>query len=220
MGLGHPYRRGGRGMSDNRSALDLLGHLRERSDGAFTVDLWGLDPAWHHGAMTLAARRFAVRVAGQRRVPARGATMVVVNRGIGLSEPIVAAIGIYEATGRRARVVGLADVAVLGSLLRRVGVVLAHPDEVSSLLRAGELVVAPLSWRPAYGVMAGSLDVGLARAAVDTDATVLPSVARGRPWARSWYFTLGTALRLPTAPGRQSAVDLAEAARAAIQGAL
>ena len=203
-----------------RSSVRLFAGFRDRADGAFSIDEWGLAEAWHHAAMGLGAARFSVRVAGERHIPRSGPTMVVVNRGIGLTEPFIAAIGLYQSTGRRARVVGLPDVGVAASLLRRLGVVLNHPDEVSSLLRAGELVVAPLRWRPTYGVMAGSLDIGLARAAVSTNAVVTPAVARGREWGRKWHFTIGTTLRLPSAAGRQPAVDLAEAARAAIQQAV
>ncbi len=194
--------------------------LRSRHEGSFTVDPWGLDPGWHSLALRVAALRWSVRVAGERRIPSSGPTMVVVNRGLGFTEPLVAALGIAEVSGRRARMVGLPDVSVVGSLLRRVGAVLAHPDEVSSLLRAGELVVAPLQWRLMYGGMAGGLDLGMASAAVSTGATVLPSVARGHEWSRTWHYTLGTALDVPAAAGREPAVDLAEAARAAIAKAL
>ena len=194
--------------------------LRARTEGSFTVDPWGLDPDWHSVALRVAAARWRVRVAGEKRVPDTGPTVVVVNRGIGFTEPLVAALGIAQVSGRPARMVGLPDIALVGPLMRRVGAVLAHPDEVASLLRAGELVVAPLQWRLMYGGMAGGLDLGLATAALETQATVLPSVARGHEWGRTWHYTIGTALHVPPAGGREPAVDLAEAARAAVQRAL
>ncbi|MDH3707297.1 MAG: hypothetical protein OES57_14610, partial [Acidimicrobiia bacterium] len=180
--------------------------IRARAEGSFTVDPWGLDPDWHAAALKLAGARWRVRVAGERRIPARGPVMVVVNRGIGFTEPLVAALGIASVSGRPARMVGLPDVSVVGSFLRRIGAVLAHPDEVSSLLRAGELVVAPLQWRLMYGGMAGGLDLGLATAAVETGATVLPSVARGHEWGRTWHYTIGTSLHVPATSGREPAV--------------
>lgn len=194
--------------------------LAQRVAGSYTVDAWGLDPDWHRAAVRLGSLRYAVRVAGERRIPAEGPTMVIVNRSLTLTAPIVAAIGIARTSGRAARLVGVPDVAVVGAALRRVGAVLAHPDEVASLLRAGELVVVPLQWRAMYGGMAGGLDLGMASAALDTGATVLPSVARGHEWSRTWHYTIGTALEVARAAGREPAVDLAEAARASIQRAL
>ncbi|MGI9602945.1 MAG: hypothetical protein ACR2QE_13750 [Acidimicrobiales bacterium] len=199
---------------------EVMDEIRAHADGSHTVDPWGLDPGWHAMAVRIGRLGWNVDVAGERRIPATGPTMVVVNRGIGFAEPMVAALGIANTSGRQARLVGLPDVAVVGSFLRRIGAVLAHPDEVSSLLRAGELVVAPLQWRFMYGGMAGGLDLGMASAAVETGATVLPSVARGRQWSRTWHYTIGTALDVPATAGREPAVDLAEAARAAIQRAL
>ena len=80
-------------------------------------------------------------IGGVDRLPVRAGALVVVNTRRWSLAPIQAALAITRETGRVARFVGRPDTAPIGALARRLGGLLARPDEVAGALRAGELLV-------------------------------------------------------------------------------
>jgi hypothetical protein len=146
--------------------------------------------------------------------------LVVANRRLGASEPFVLSRGIRQATGRHVRCVGVPDVQPVGSVLRRLGGVLARPDEVGGLLRAGEVVAVFLDrelWR-AHG--AGGVPPELLAPAFDLAVPVLPAALLGRELSRRWRLRLGMPIEHPDERGPLAMVELADRARARVQAML
>ena len=84
------------------------------------------------------ALRWASRWA--RRSSPSKAEMLVATRRLGFSEPLVVARALRTATGRHTRFASIDELATIASALRPLGGVLAHPTEIGSLLRTGEMV--------------------------------------------------------------------------------
>jgi hypothetical protein len=200
-------------MSDAGFAHDLLAFAEERVAGLHEVDPWGFD----RGVYDLAARagrlRWSVHVEGAANLPADGPALLVVNRRIGISEPLVVAMGVHEHTRRRVRPVGIPDVPVLGSFLRRLGGVLDAPAEIRGLLRAGEIVAVPCSRQPFHAAVPGVLRAAAVEAALDAGAPVFPVAVRGCELGLAWRVRVGAMVR---APSDTTAVVLADAARTAL----
>lgn len=197
------------------SATELL---RRRLSGDFEVDPWGLDRDVIDAVGPLARARWRVDLSG-RPLP-DGPAVIVFNRRVGLSEPIVVAEALRRSTGRDLRVVGLPDVPVAGPTLRRFGSVLDHPEEVASLLRDGALVGVPLGLELRHRHRAGPLSPEAIASVVSTGVPVVPVVAVGREVSRAWRVVVGEAL--PPAEGDHplSLVTLADDAQAAVQSLL
>src|SRR3954470_10368172 len=121
--------------------------LRRRLDGSYTVDEWGLDEDLVQFVSPFLAVRWQIAVDGAEELPDDGPAVRVFNCRSGISEPFVVARGVRQATGRCVRAAGAPDVAPVGPALRRMGAVLARPDELTGLLRADEVVAVGL--RPA-----------------------------------------------------------------------
>lgn len=189
----------------NASAL-----IRRRWDGTFTIDEWGLDPDLVHLTSALFTLRWKVSVTGAEHLPAEGPAVVVFNQRVGLSEPVVVPRAIRLATGRHVRVAGVIDVAPIGTVLRRLGGVLAEPDEVLGLLRAGQVVGLGLSHQPLSG-RPGDLDLDLLAPAADAGVPILPCAVGGLEVGRRWRLTLGPPVSPPGHDG--STADLLDAVR-------
>ena len=123
--------------------MSVLSVLRRHAVGANEIDPWGMDPELVGLARALAPLRWSVTVGGADHVPATGPALLVANRRLLAATPLLVAAAIGRATGREVRFTGIADIAPLGPALRRVGGVLARPDEVAGLLRDGQL---PAVW--------------------------------------------------------------------------
>ena len=117
--------------------------------GDWDVDDWGRDDTLARVAGGLARLRWRTSVGGVAHVPtadpsarrsAGGALLVANSRRFGLTTWLVA-LALANATGRPVRFVGRPDTAPVGPLARRLGGLLARPDEVAGALRHGELVV-------------------------------------------------------------------------------
>jgi hypothetical protein len=193
--------------------------LQRRVDGTYVVDEWGLDPDLIRFVSPVLAVRWHATVDGGDLVPEHGPAVLAFNRRLGFSEPFVLSRGVRQATDRHVRVAGVPDVAPVGPLLRRLGAVLARPDEVGGLLRADHVVAVGLG-RSARRQLAGPAPAALLAAALATSAPVLPVAVTGREIGRRWQVTIGPAVEPPASRGPLAAEELADRVRAGVQGLL
>jgi hypothetical protein len=171
--------------------MDPATFLRRRFSGAYTVDPWGLDPDLIDLVSPLAGWRWAVDVDGAGRIPTAGPALLVFNRRIGLSEPPVVATAVRQAAGRTVRLVGMPDVAPVGPILRRFGAAVDTSAEIAALLRAGEVVVAPLGIEPRLGRRAGRIANRIVAPALALGVPVLPVAVLGHEIGRHWRVVIG-----------------------------
>jgi 1-acyl-sn-glycerol-3-phosphate acyltransferase len=202
----------------------LLDAIRRRVGGRYPIDPFGLDPQLCDLSAPVLEAFVRVRVDGAERFPAVGPAVFVMNRGLGVLEPTALAVSLRRHAGRRLRVVGTPSVPFLGGLLRRVGSVNGSPDDVGACLRAGHLIAVPLAptWLRSG---AGTPPLHLMQAVMGY--TVYPvSVQPGGPFGTAiapWRVRIGPHIELDGsyAPGDPlGAAELAEAARAAVDGLL
>ncbi|MET0325151.1 MAG: hypothetical protein ABW219_08015, partial [Ilumatobacteraceae bacterium] len=173
--------------------------------GAWQVDDWGRDPTLVNATIQLGRLRWDTAVGGQDRLPARAGALIVVNDRRYSMAPIFTALCLTAAIGRPVRFVGRPDVAPIGALARRLGGLLARPDEVAGALRAGELLV--MGARPTlHPRRVGRVDHRLIGAAVATTSAVFPAASASSPWGRSARVEVGAAVR----PGRKRRGPLIE----------
>jgi hypothetical protein len=194
--------------------------LRRRLDGNYAVDEWGLDTDFVSAVSPLLGWRWRVDTVGADVLPRTGSVLLVANCRIGWSEPFVLSRGIREATGRFARVAGVPDVAPVGPILRRLGGVLARPDEIAGLLRAGEMVGLTLGQSIRHRHHAGAVRADLLAPALTTGADVVPVALIGREIGRSWQMVVGPAIEHPTSRGPLAAAELADRVRNGVQSLL
>jgi hypothetical protein len=128
--------------------------------------------------------------------------------------------GIRQATGRYVRVTGAPDIAPVGPTLRRLGAVLARPDEVGGLLRADQLVAVGLGSSPRRRQLAGAAPAALLAPALATGAEVFPVAVTGRELGRRWRLVIGSPIEPPTSRGPLAAEELADRVRAGVQALL
>lgn len=188
-----------------------------RARGGYLVDEWGLDPDLVAIADPFFAARWDLSVEGAERLPAVGGAVLVFNRRIGISEPWVLARGVRQASGRFVRTVGVPDVAPVGPALRRFGGVLDRTDEISGLLKAGQLVGLPMSRDIRSRERVGQLTVERLEAAIETLSPVVPVALVGREVGRAWRIVVGEPVAYPRGGGPLAAAELAEATREAVQ---
>jgi hypothetical protein len=193
---------------------------RRRWQGTHTIDPWGLDRELVSLVEPLASLRWDIRVDGADLLGARGPALLVFNRRFGVTEPLVLAAGIHRATGRDVRLVGCPDVAPLATMLRRFGAVVAVPDEVAGLLRAGEVVAVAADRAPLRRSRAGAAPLALLEPALGLDVPVLPVAVRGRELGRRWQVSVGEPLPTPGGPAPLAEADLADHARRGLQDLL
>jgi 1-acyl-sn-glycerol-3-phosphate acyltransferase len=191
--------------------------LRRRFEGSYRVDPWGLDPDLVELLSPFWSLRFDIEVDRPHRLPADGPALVVANRRVGASEPFVLARGIRLATGRHLRCVGIPDVQPVGPALRRLGGVLARPDEVAGLLRAGEVVGVLLGRDVRQRAHAGPVPTELFAPAFELGAPVVPAALVGRELGRRWRLRLGQPVAHPDGRGPLAMAELADRARTGVQ---
>jgi hypothetical protein len=208
-------------VSDPESLLDAL---RRRFSGRYPIDPFGLDPQLCDLASPAIEALVRVRVEGAHRIPASGAAVLVMNRGLGLLEPTALALAVRREAGRRLRVVGAPGVPFVGGLLRRLGSVNGSPYDLAACLRAGHLVAVPLAptWLRSG---AGTPPLQLVQAMMGW--TVLPvAVMPGGPFGTAlapWRVVIGEHIALDAsypAGDPLGAAELAEEARAAVDAML
>ena len=102
---------------------------------------------------------------------------------------------------------------------RPVTQVIARPDEVAGLLRAGQIVgltLGPTVRRD----RAGKVRADLVAAALDTRADVVPVALIGREVGRRWKLIVGPAIERPPSRGALAAADMADRVRGGVQSLL
>lgn len=197
-----------------------LALVRRRLRGEYEVDEWGADPEFVDLLNPLVAPFIRVNVECAFHVPASGPAVLVANRRVGMLEPFVLVRGVRTATGRRARFLGIPDIAPIGPALRRLGGAINRPDELASLLRAGHLAALPLG--PAFRkpLRAGALAPEAVAPALDLDVPVIPVAVVGGEVTGRWDVIIGEPIDRPRSRGPLALAELADAARAGVQALL
>ena len=193
--------------------------VRRRLDGTHHVDEWGLDPDIVALASPLVGLRWSVEAQWPERIPTDGPAVLVHNRAFGVSEPVVLARGVRQATGRHVRTAGLVDVAPFVTMGRVLGAVVDRPDELTGLLRSGALVGLPLD-RDLRPRRAGHLSAAALAPALATGAPVVPVALVGREVGRRWRLLVGEPIAHPPGRGPLAVADLVDAAREGVQSLL
>lgn len=175
-------------------------------DDAAVVDEWGASRLALTIGRALARRRWQLELGGLEHLPRRGGALLVTNaRSLALVPPMVA-LALGERLGRTVRFAGLLDVPPVSLGLRRVGGVLALPDEVESALHGGDLVVVgatgvdqPLAtWLGAAigrGRHAGGVPVDHVAAARRAGVPIHPVAAVSSPLRRAARAEIAAAVR-------------------------
>jgi len=193
--------------------------VRRRLDGTHHVDEWGLDPDVVGLLSPLVGLRWSVEAQWPERIPTDGPAVLVHNRAVGISEPVVLARGVRQATGRHVRTAGLVDLAPVVTVGRALGAVVDRPDELTGLLRSGALVGLPLD-RDIRPRRAGGLSAAALAPALATGAAVVPVALVGREVGRRWRLLVGEPVVHPSGSGPLAVADLVDAARAGVQSLL
>jgi hypothetical protein len=185
--------------------------LRRRFDGTFTVDEWGLDRDLVHLTAPFFGLRWSIATDGTTHIPDEGPAVLLFTQQVGLSEPLVVPRGVRLATGRHLRVAGVIDIAPAGTVLRRLGGVLADPDEIAGLIRAGELVGLGFGRQPLHRGGTEHFDVDLLAPAVEAGVPVLPCLVRGFELGRRWKLQVAPPVTVPSRQRRNPDAVLAMA---------
>jgi 1-acyl-sn-glycerol-3-phosphate acyltransferase len=163
--------------------VDAAHVAEERLSGRFEVDDWGRDDGAVKVGGLLAGVRWSMSVGGIEHLPHRTGALVVTNsRRLALT-PIMVAWALGAESGRPVRFVGRPDVAPVGALMRRVGGLLADPNEVSGALRAHQIVVVGTD-AVRQSRRAGHVDPRYVAAALREGVPVLPAAAVSAPTGR------------------------------------
>jgi hypothetical protein len=119
--------------------------------------------------------------------------------------------------GRHLRVVGALELPGVGSLLRRFGGVPFGVPEIEGLLRAGEVAGVLLERRLRHSTFAGHVPPGVFGPVLELGVPVVPAIAVGYEFARSWRVRFGRALVAPARRGPLAEDDWSYRCRRAVQ---
>lgn len=205
-------------MSAGRG-LTPAAFVRRRVEGTHHVDEWGLDADVVDLLSPLFGLRWSVEVQWPEHIPTEGPAVLVHNRALGLSEPVVLARGVRQSTGRPVRTAGLIDVAPVVTVGRVLGAVADRPDELTGLLRSGALVGLPLD-RDVRPRRTGRLAAAALAPALATGAAVVPVALVGSELGRRWRLLVGAPVAHPDGGGPLAVADLVDAARRGVQDLL
>jgi hypothetical protein len=173
--------------------------------------------------------RFEVELIGASRLPLAGGALLVANRQLGISEPTVVALGVFDAIGRRVRIPLAPDVPLVGDLVRCITAAVDQPLDTRSLLAGGELTLAMVGRRPLLaspsagahgGSGAGSIAAGTTAPALELGVPVFPVAVVGSELGRRWRVVVGHEIEPPQMKTRERSRRFAEDTRSAIQDLL
>jgi 1-acyl-sn-glycerol-3-phosphate acyltransferase len=170
-----------------------------------SVDDWGRDPMFVSIADRVAKLRWSVSVEGDDHVPRHGGALLVSSSRRFALSAVFAALSIGEVLERPVRFVGRPDSAPIGDCMRRVGALLARPDEVAGALRHDELVLITTA-PTGHSRHAGRVDPALVSAAVLTGTPVIPVATLSSTTSRTARVRIGT----PVHPAHERRGPLAE----------
>jgi hypothetical protein len=184
------------------------------------VDDWGRDVHAVRRASRVAAIRWSPILGGLDHLTDADAAVLVCNvRRLSLN-PLLVAWSVGRALNRSVRFAGLPDIAPIGPVLRRIGGVLADPDEIDVALGGGEIVVVGTS-ATSDTRRAGRIPARLLEGAWRRHLPVYPVAVLSSPIDRRVRVEIGAAT---TAKRRRHGplgpLELADATRNALQGLL
>ncbi len=183
----------------------------ERTSGhPLVVDGWGRDEALIRALGPLAGLRWDVSVGGEQHIPQEGGALLVATARSRSLSSLFAAWALSRAVDRPVRFAGRPDIAPLGPLMRRLGGILANPDEVAGAVRGGELVLVTTS-ATNHPRLAGTVDHHLLTGALLAKAPVIPVATMSTPIGRGARVEVGA----PVDPPRRRRGPLAEVELAA-----
>jgi len=184
-----------------------------------TVDEWGRDARLIDVLGPIARLRWAISVSGTEHVE-DGPALIVANTRMMALTPVTTAWAIGDALGRPVRFSGRPDIVPFGPLLRRVGGLLGHPDEIAGALRAGELVVVGAQ-STAHPRHAGRVDPTLVATAIREKVRVHAAATLSNPLGRRARIEVTPALQLRhERRGPLAEVELAELTQRRLQDLL
>jgi len=185
-----------------------------------TVDEWGRAPRLVESLAPLAHLRWDVSVGGAHLVPKQGAALIVINTRRMALTPLSTALALSEALDRPVRFAGRPDTVPFGPLLRRIGGLLARPEEIRGALRAGEIVIvgARATGNPRH---AGAIDHELIAPAIRESVPLHIAATLSSPFDRNARVEVAGVLRLGhKRRGPLAEVELAEMAQRKLQDLL
>ena len=138
------------------------------------IDDWGRDETLSGFAARVGHLRWNATIGGADALPKRGPALIVINSRRFALAPWFVSLELSQATGRPVRFVGRPDAAPFGALARRLGGLLARPDEVRGAFRHGQVLVVGASGglRDRH---VGSIDHRLIGPAVEEGVPVIPA---------------------------------------------
>jgi hypothetical protein len=185
------------GAAMSRAAADVgASVVRFTDEQAGVVDDWGRDAGLVRTVIAMSHLRWDVTVGGDQRLPRRKGALIVVNARTLALAPIYAALALSEVVDRPVRFVGRPDIAPVGALLRRIGGLLDHPDEVAGALAAGQLVIMGASHNERLRKV-GRVDHALVGGALAAGVQVFPAATSSNPIGRAARLEIGTPSRSP-----------------------
>lgn len=199
-------------MTPVELAKDVADVLTRRVKGTYSIDPWGFDAELTSLIAGASRLWWSIELRGADHVPAEGPALVVFTRRYGIAEPYVIAAAVHR-TKRPLRVVGVADMPVVGPALRRLGGVLARPEEMKALFRVGEVVAIPLSRTPRDRLDPGAIDPVLLDPVLRLGVPVLPAALAGRELGRRWCVEIGAPIHTTLRSGPLADAELAEQIR-------
>ncbi|MGE5210038.1 MAG: hypothetical protein ACM3MM_02175 [Acidobacteriota bacterium] len=185
------------GAAMSRAAADVgASVVRFTDEQAGVVDDWGRDAGLVRTVIGMSRLRWDVTVGGDQRLPRRKGALIVVNARTLALAPIYAALALSETVDRPVRFVGRPDVAPVGPLLRRIGGLLDHPDEVAGALAAGQLVIMGAAHNERLRKV-GRVDHALVGGALAAGVQVFPAATSSNPIGRAARLEIGPPSRSP-----------------------
>jgi len=158
------------------------------------VDDWGRDESMARIAARLNHLRWSTTIGGHERLPKRGGAVVVINSRRFALTPWFVALSLSDEIERPVRFVGRPDSAPFGSLARRLGGLLARPDEVAGALRDGQVLVIGASGTLDPRKL-GDIDHRLVGPAVELNIPVFPAAVAVSQTSRSARIEIASAVK-------------------------